>query len=91
MQDKSMATPDLAPAIDSAAQQPLSASVTAGGDRSVQARSIGDMIQADRYANAKAARGKLLQNIFPSKVIVPGPISDQQGTYPVSGPVYPWF
>jgi hypothetical protein len=68
---------DLAPAIEQAAQSPLS--VTSDG-LTVTAQPIGAQVQADRYAAAKSARATKTRGLMFSKLIPSGPVSDQQGT-----------
>ena len=68
---------DLAPAIETAAQAPLTA--TADG-LSVTAQPIAAQVQADRYAAAKASRGSRNRGAMFSKLIPAGPVCDQQGT-----------
>lgn len=64
---------DLTTAIEQAAADP--ASVTSDGI-SVTARSIADLIAADLYLAGKAARSKRRRGLTFTKLITPGPVSD---------------
>ena len=74
-----MPTPpiDLAPIIEEAAQSPLS--VVSDG-LEVTAQPLAAMIEADRYASAKAARARPFGGAMFAKVLPAGPVSDNQAT-----------
>jgi len=77
-----MATPDLTPGIQESAANPAGVAVDG---LSVTAQPISAQIQADRYLNAKNARGQKRRGLMFQKLIPAAAIADGQGTQAGTG------
>jgi hypothetical protein len=70
-------TPDLAPQLDTAARGPASVSSDAG---SVRQQPLQDLIAADRYQKAVAARRSPRCSVLFARLVPAGAFPDAQGT-----------